>query len=357
MEKKIKNKLEELNQRYTELQNLLTQKEVLEDKIRLSQYAKEFNELKERLSLFFKLKEIEKQLNELEVILKEKHEPEFLNLAQEEYRRLKEEYQKLDKEIEEDFNKKEDKELDKPLIMEIRAGTGGEEAALFASDLYRMYTKYASRKNWDVEFISSHPTDLGGFKEVIFAIKGKDAYKRLRFESGVHRVQRIPVTETSGRIHTSTATVAVLEEPDELELVIDPKDLRIDVFRSSGPGGQSVNTTDSAVRITHIPSGIVVTCQDERSQLKNKIKAMRVLRARLLELKRKEQIEKISKERKSQIGTGERSEKIRTYNFPDRRVTDHRIDLTVYRLEEIMDGELDLIIEPILEKTEVLTEK
>jgi len=357
MEKKIKNKLEELNQRYTELQNLLTQKEVLEDKIRLSQYAKEFNELKERLSLFFKLKEIEKQLNELEVILKEKHEPEFLNLAQEEYRRLNEEYQKLDKEIEEDFNKKEDKELDKPLIMEIRAGTGGEEAALFASDLYRMYTKYASRKNWDVEFISSHPTDLGGFKEVIFAIKGKDAYKRLRFESGVHRVQRIPVTETSGRIHTSTATVAVLEEPDELELVIDPKDLRIDVFRSSGPGGQSVNTTDSAVRITHIPSGIVVTCQDERSQLKNKIKAMRVLRARLLELKRKEQREKISKERKSQIGTGERSEKIRTYNFPDRRVTDHRIDLTVYRLEEIMDGELDLIIEPILEKTEVLTEK
>jgi len=357
MEKKIKNKLEELNQRYTELQNLLTQKEVLEDKIRLSQYAKEFNELKERLSLFFKLKEIEKQLNELEVILKEKHEPEFLNLAQEEYRRLNEEYQKLDKEIEEDFNKKEDKELDKPLIMEIRAGTGGEEAALFASDLYRMYTKYASRKNWDVEFISSHPTDLGGFKEVIFAIKGKDAYKRLRFESGVHRVQRIPVTETSGRIHTSTATVAVLEEPDELELVIDPKDLRIDVFRSSGPGGQSVNTTDSAVRITHIPSGIVVTCQDERSQLKNKNKAMRVLRARLLELKRKEQREKISKERKSQIGTGERSEKIRTYNFPDRRVTDHRIDLTVYRLEEIMDGELDLIIEPILEKTEVLTEK
>jgi peptide chain release factor 1 len=349
MEKTLKNKLEELEQRYLELQNLLTQKEVLEDPLRLGQYAKEFDDLKEKLTFFHKLKEIEKQIEELEPILKEKHEAEFLKLAQEEYERLKTKHNELENKIIEFFNKEEDK-IDKSIIMEIRQGTGGLEASLFAADLYRMYTKYADRKNWEIELISSHPTELGGFKEIIFGIKGKGAYNRLRFESGVHRVQRIPITETGGRIHTSTATVAVLIEPDPIEVEIDPKDLRIDVFRSSGPGGQSVNTTDSAVRITHLPTGIVVTCQDERSQLKNKNKAMRVLRARLLEIKTKEQIDKLSSTRKAQIGTAERSEKIRTYNFPDGRITDHRIGLTVYRLEEIMEGNLDLIIEPLLQK-------
>jgi len=349
MEKSLRNKLEELEQRYLELQNLLTQKEVLEDPSRLGQYAKEFDELKEKLTLFCELKEIEKQIKELELILKEKHEAEFLKLAQEEYESLKTKHNELENKITEFFDK-EEKEVDKDIIMEIRQGTGGLEASLFAADLYRMYTKYADRKNWKIEFISSHPTELGGFKEIIFGIKGKGAYNRLKFESGVHRVQRIPTTEAGGRIHTSTATVAVLKEPDPIEIKIDPKDLRIDVFRSSGPGGQSVNTADSAVRITHLPTGIVVTCQDERSQLKNKNKAMRVLRARLLEIKTKEQVDKLSSTRKAQIGSGERSEKIRTYNFPDRRVTDHRIGLTVYRLEEIMQGNLDLIIEPLLQQ-------
>ena len=214
-----------------------------------------------------------------------------------------------------------------------------------------MYTKYAAQKNWRVEVISSHPTELNGFKEVIFAIKGRHAYNRLRFESGVHRVQRVPSTEASGRIHTSTATVAVLEEPKEVEFSIDPKDIKVDVYRSSGPGGQGVNTTDSAVRLTHLPTGIVITCQDERSQLKNKNKAIRVLRARLLEFKRSENVNKISQTRKSQVGTAERSEKIRTYNFPDRRVTDHRIGFTLHKLENILEGNLDEIVEELL-KTE-----
>jgi peptide chain release factor 1 len=213
-----------------------------------------------------------------------------------------------------------------------------------------MYSKYALKNNWKVESIDSHPTELGGFKEIVFSVKGKDAYKRLKFESGVHRVQRIPTTEASGRIHTSTATVAVLVEPEEVELAIDPKDLKIDVFRSSGPGGQSVNTADSAVRITHLPSGMVVTCQDERSQLKNKNKALRVLRARLLDKMRQEEFSKFSQERKAQIGTGDRSEKIRTYNFPDHRVTDHRIGMTLHRLDAVMEGDLDEFIDNLIIK-------
>ncbi|MCM8791568.1 MAG: peptide chain release factor 1 [Candidatus Omnitrophica bacterium] len=348
MEEKAKNKLEELNHRYIELETLLVQKEVIQDPVRLARYAKEFNELKEKLALYFELKRIEEQMRELEVILKERHEPEFLKLVQEEYEKLKKRYKESEEQLIYFLNINERDSVDKDIIMEIRAGTGGLEASLFAADLYRMYTKYATSKGWKVEFISSHPTELGGFKEIIFGIKGEGAYNRLRFESGVHRVQRIPTTETQGRIHTSTATVAVLEEPDPIEINIDPKDLRIDVFRSSGHGGQSVNTTDSAVRITHLPTAIVVSCQDERSQLKNKNKAMRVLRARLLSLKRKEESDKVSSIRRAQIGAGERSEKIRTYNFPDRRVTDHRIGLTLHRLEEIMEGELDLIIDELL---------
>ncbi len=235
----------------------------------------------------------------------------------------------------------------KNAIMEIRAGTGGEEAALFAGDLYKMYSKYIEKKGWKKEVLSSSPTDLGGFKEIIFSISGKHAYGQLKYESGVHRVQRVPFTETSGRIHTSASSVVVLPEAEEVDVNIDPKDLRIDVYRSSGPGGQSVNTTDSAVRITHIPSGMIVTCQDEKSQHKNKAKALKVMRARLYDLKRKEEEKKLAASRRSMIGSGDRSAKIRTFNFPQGRITEHRINLTLYRLQEILAGDLDEVIEQL----------
>jgi peptide chain release factor 1 len=233
------------------------------------------------------------------------------------------------------------------VILEIRAGTGGEEAALFVSDLFRMYSRYAELRRWKVEILDTHPTGIGGFKEIIASINGKGAYSRLKYERGVHRVQRVPVTESQGRIHTSAVTVAVLPEAEEVDVFIDPNDIRVDVFRSSGPGGQSVNTTDSAVRLTHAPTGLVVICQDEKSQHKNKAKALKVLRARLLDMMQSEQEAKIAQDRKSQVGTGDRSERIRTYNFPQNRVSDHRINLTLYKLEIILGGMLDEIIDPL----------
>ena len=236
---------------------------------------------------------------------------------------------------------------DRNVIMEIRAGTGGEEAALFAGDLFRMYSRYAEKQGWKAEIIDSNPTELGGFKEVIFEINGNGAYSRLKYESGVHRVQRVPSTEAGGRIHTSAATVAVLPEAQEVDLEINPNDLRIDIFRASGHGGQGVNTTDSAVRITHLPTGMVVTCQDERSQLKNKDKAMKVLRARLMEKYQEDQDRKIAQNRRSQVGSGDRSERIRTYNFPQGRITDHRINLTIHQLTNTLQGELDEIIDAL----------
>jgi peptide chain release factor 1 len=236
---------------------------------------------------------------------------------------------------------------EKNVILEIRAGTGGEEAALFVADLFRMYSRHAELRRWKVEILDAHPTGIGGFKEIIAGINGKGAFSRLKYERGVHRVQRVPVTESQGRVHTSAVTVAVLPEAEEVDVYIDPNDLRVDVFRSSGPGGQSVNTTDSAVRITHVPSGLVVICQDEKSQHKNKAKALKVLRARLLDQMQSEQEAKIAQERKSQVGTGDRSERIRTYNFPQNRVSDHRINLTLYRLDAILDGMLDDIIDPL----------
>lgn len=343
--------LEKLEKRYEELEHLLASAEVISNKDLYNRHVKELADLKDAVYLFREYKKAVKDAEELEAVLKEKHDPQFLELAKNELGDLNSRITRLQSELKEALTE-EDKDAGKDVIVEIRQGTGGLEAGLFAADLYRMYTKYAFRRNWTVEMMSSHSTELGGFKEIDFSVKGKEAYRRLKFESGVHRVQRVPSTEAQGRIHTSTATVAVLIEPEEVELAVEPKDLKIDTYRASGPGGQHMQKSDSAVRITHIPSGMVVTCQDERSQLKNKNKAMRILRARLLDTRRQEESKKISQERKSQIGSGDRSEKIRTYNFPDRRLTDHRINLTLYKLDAIMDGDLDELSDALIKAAE-----
>jgi len=339
--------LEKLKQRYQELEYLLAAQEVVSDKDQYNKYAKELSGLAGPVSLFREYKRVIKEIEDLEHVLKEKSDEELLELAKKEAQDLNKKKMELEQRLKAVLAG-EDKDAGKNVIVEIRPGTGGLEAGLFAADLYRMYTKYAVKKGWTIESMSGSPTELGGFKEIVFSVKGKDAYKRLKFESGVHRVQRVPTTEAQGRIHTSAATVAVLIEPETVDLVIDPKDLRVDTYRSSGPGGQHMQKTDSAVRITHIPTGMAVACQDERSQLKNKNKAMRILGARLLDMKREEESKKISQERKSQIGSGDRSEKIRTYNFPDRRVTDHRINFTTHRLEAILEGELDELSDALI---------
>lgn len=344
----LKEKLDEIEKRYVELEQKLADPDLLRDKIQYQKLAKEFSGLEDAVKKYRQLRSLSIELAEFENLAKNKvSDSDFLVLAKEEIPLLKEKIASVEKELEEILQREDDSE-DKDVIIEIRAGTGGDEASLFAADLFRMYTKYALKRNWLSDVISSHQNEAGGFKEIVFSIKGKGAYRRLKYESGVHRVQRVPVTEASGRIHTSTATVAVMMEAEEVDITLEPKDLKIDVFRSSGPGGQSVNTTDSAVRITHIPTETVVTCQDERSQLKNKNKALRVLRTRLLDKKRQEETAKIASARKAQIGTGERSEKIRTYNFPDRRITDHRIGLTVYQLEKVLDGDIDEFIDALL---------
>lgn len=325
--------------------------EVIANKELYGRYAKELASLREPVSLLREHRKITRETEDLRTMLNEKHDKDFIEMAQKELKELADRIQELENKINL-FLRGEDKELNKDIIMEVRQGTGGLEAGLFAGDLYRMYTKYAARKNWTVESMSAHPSELGGFKEIIFSIKGKDAYKRLKLESGVHRVQRVPSTEAQGRIHTSTATVVVLIEPQELDFVIELKDLRIDTYRSSGPGGQHMQKTDSAVRITHMPTGIVVACQDERSQGKNKTKAMRILRARLMETKMHEEAKRVSQERRSQIGTGDRSEKIRTYNFPDRRVTDHRINFTSHQLEAILEGDLEELSDALIKAEE-----
>ena len=288
------------------------------------------------------------QIAELKKLLQEKQDKEFESLIRAELLDLENQVVEIEKKIDELVNpRRVDK--DTGVIIEIRAGTGGQEASLFAADLFRMYSRYAQRQGWQSEVMSSHESEAGGFKEIVLSVSGTGAARHLKWESGVHRVQRVPTTEASGRIHTSAATVAVLEEPEEdVEIKIDPKDLKIDVYRSSGPGGQSVNTTDSAVRMTHFPTGIVVVCQDERSQLKNRAKAMRVLRARIKDKMDQENFEKTSKDRKAQIGTGDRSEKIRTYNFSDHRVTDHRIGFTTHQLDNVMDGDLDDLTNALL---------
>lgn len=343
----MQEKLFEIERRYDELSELLSDPEVIASQGEWQAYAKAQAGLTEIVEAFREYQEVMRHLDETNILLGEKLDPELAEMAELEKEELTARKQALEQQIKILLLPKDPND-DKNVIMEIRAGAGGEEAALFAGDLYKMYTRYAERQGWRTELLSASYTDIGGFKEIIFLIEGQGAYSKLKFESGVHRVQRIPTTESGGRIHTSTATVAVLPEAEEVDVEINPNDLRIDIFCSSGPGGQSVNTTQSAVRVTHLPTGLVVSCQDEKSQHKNKDKALRVLRARLLEKVQEEKMGELATERRSQVGTGDRSERIRTYNFPQGRVTDHRIGLTLHRLDTILLGEIDEIIEALV---------
>ncbi|MGC8658080.1 MAG: peptide chain release factor 1 [Desulfomonilaceae bacterium] len=340
-------KLEELNRRYEELDSELARPEIVSDLAALKKFSKEQSELSEIISSYKKLSSVMHEIGELEGIITESEDTELVGMAREDLLQLTERKAQIEREIKLLLIPRDPND-EKNIFLEIRAGTGGEEAALFAADLFRAYCRYAESRRWKVEMMSVSNSASGGLKEVIALIQGKGAFSRLKFERGVHRVQRVPLTESQGRIHTSAVTVAVLPEADDVEVNIDPKDLKIDVYRSSGPGGQSVNTTDSAVRVTHLPTNIVVTCQDEKSQHKNKAKAIKILQARLLDKMEEERDSEISKERKSQVGSGDRSERIRTYNFPQNRVSDHRIGLTIYRLEEVMEGKLDDLIDPLI---------
>jgi len=332
--------------RFVEVEKLLSDPDVIKDREAYQRYSREHADLSKIVSVYRKYKKILTELDESMELLKDK-DPDIKEMAQNEIEVLTIKKEDLETDLKKLLLPKDPND-DKNIIIEIRAGTGGEEAGLFVSDLFRMYNKYAEIKNWKVEVLSHHATGIGGLKEIIAMVHGKGAYSCLKYESGIHRVQRVPETETQGRIHTSAVTVAVLAEAEDLEINIDPSEIKVDVYRSTGPGGQSVNTTDSAVRITHLPTGIVVTCQDEKSQLKNKNKGMKVLRARILDRVTREQNEKRSLERKSQIGDGDRSGRIRTYNFPQGRVTDHRVGLTLYKLESILQGEIDEIIETLI---------
>jgi peptide chain release factor 1 len=345
-----------------QLDKLLSDSEIITDQKLFQQYAKERADLSELLDNYRQYQKVSSELDESEELALESDE-ELRQLAKTEAQQLKEEKTRLEEKLKLLLLPKDPLD-EKNILLEIRAGTGGEEAAIFVADLFRMYSKYAEKEKWRVDIMSQHVTGLGGFKEIIALFEGNKVYSRLKYESGVHRVQRVPETESQGRIHTSAVTVAVLPEAEEIELDLDASDLKIDVFRSSGPGGQHVNKTDSAVRITHIPSGLVVSCQDEKSQFKNKSKAMKILRARLLDKAISEQQSEISQARKGQVGSGDRSERIRTYNFPQGRVTDHRIGLTIHNLENVLLGDLDEIINQLtthdqsesLKNTELLSQ-
>jgi peptide chain release factor 1 len=343
----FKDRLQSLESRYQELETALTDPEVIRVQEQYQKYRKELADLTPLIQTFRRFQEVEKELAENQTLLKEETDEEMKAYAREEIQSLKDQAAQLEEELRFLLLPKDPND-DKNVILEIRAGTGGEEAGLFAADLFRMYSRLAERKGWKLETMSHSGTGIGGLKEIITSIAGNQVYSQLKYESGVHRVQRVPVTESQGRIHTSAVTVAVLPEAEEVDVQINPEELRIDVFRSSGPGGQSVNTTDSAVRVTHLPTGLVVSCQDEKSQHKNKAKALKVLRSRLLDLRQHEQQQQIAQERKSQVGTGDRSERIRTYNFPQGRLTDHRIGLTLYKLEDRLDGDLDELIQGLI---------
>ena len=340
-------KLKLVEARYLEMAERAAQPDFYNDPKAASQLLKEQRQLEPIITAYRSYMKTTQEQDDLRAMLSEGLEPEMKALCQEEFSANKKKLEALEQELK-ILLLPRDPNDDKSVIMEIRGGAGGEEAALFAGDLFRMYSMYAEANRWKTEILSSNPTDIGGFKEISFSIDGAGAYSKLKFESGVHRVQRIPSTESGGRIHTSTVTVAVLPEVEDVEVNIDANDLRIDVFRAGGPGGQCVNTTDSAVRITHLSTGLVVSCQDEKSQHKNKDKAMKILRSRLYDLVQSQQHEQIAQERKSQVGTGDRSERIRTYNYPQGRVTDHRIGLTLHRLDAVLNGDLDEIINALI---------
>lgn len=338
--------LDKIEERFRQVAEELARPEVFGDPAKLKALSREHRHLEEIHRLAEQYRKLVADTAGAQEIVESGGEPELVEMAKVELAENEQKQTELEEKLRILLIPRDPND-DKDVVVEIRAGTGGEEAALFAADLYRMYTRYAEGQGWKVEVLSSSPSGIGGLKEIIFGLSGEGAYSRLKFESGVHRVQRVPVTEASGRIHTSAASVAVLPEAEEVDIQIKENELKVDVYRSSGPGGQSVNTTDSAVRITHLPTGLVVTCQDEKSQLKNKNKAMKVLRARLLDKAIREQQDKIAAERKSMVGSGDRSAKIRTYNFPQGRVTDHRIGLTLYRLPSIIDGDIAELIEAL----------
>ncbi|MDI9481319.1 MAG: peptide chain release factor 1 [Syntrophomonadaceae bacterium] len=340
-------KLQSLEDKYQELNEQLSQPEIIADQARYQKYAKAHSDLTDIVTAYREYKSVLQQLADTREMLEQDQDEEFRQMLTEELTNLQEQQTSLEHQLRVALLPR-DPDDDKSVIMEIRAGTGGEEAALFAGDLFRMYSRYAEEKGWKTDIMDVHYTDIGGIKEIIFVVDGPGVYSQLKYESGVHRVQRIPATESGGRIHTSAATVAVLPEAEEVEVDIDPNELRIDVYCSSGPGGQSVNTTQSAVRITHVPTGLVVTCQDEKSQHKNKAKALRVLRARLKEIMEEEKNAEMAGARKSQVGSGDRSERIRTYNFPQGRVSDHRINLTLHKLDLILGGQLQEIVDSLI---------
>ncbi|HHW30890.1 MAG TPA: peptide chain release factor 1 [Clostridiaceae bacterium] len=340
-------KLDAAENRYEEISHKLSDPLVIENQDEYKKLMKEFSELEEIVTKYREYKKVNKDIQDARELLENKEDKEFHELAEMELEEGKKKLEKITNELRLLLMPKDPND-ERSVIMEIRGGAGGDEAALFAGDLFRMYSMYAERSHWKLEVLDSNPTEIGGFKEIVFSIDGKGAYSKLKYESGVHRVQRIPVTEAGGRIHTSTVTVAVLPEVEEVDVEINPADLQIDTFRAGGAGGQHVNKTDSAIRITHIPTGIVVKCQDERSQHKNKDKAMKILRSKLYEMAQQAKHSEIAQERKSQIGTGDRSERIRTYNFPQGRVTDHRIGLTLYKIDSILDGDLDEIINALI---------
>jgi len=340
-------KLEFIEEKYEDLSHKISDPEIIADQNQWKKLVKEHSDIEPLVQKFREYKSVLKGIEDSEEMLNEEEDKELLEMVKMELSDLEEKKAALEEELKIMLLPKDPND-EKNVIVEIRGAAGGEEAALFAGDLFRMYTRYAERQGWKIDILSSNPTDIGGYKEVIFEINGSGAYSRLKYESGAHRVQRVPTTEAGGRIHTSTATVLVMPEADDVDFELDLNDVRIDVFRSSGHGGQSVNTTDSAVRVTHIPTGTVVSCQDEKSQLKNKEKALKILKSRLLDAEIERKNAELGSERKSKIGTGDRSERIRTYNFPQGRVTDHRIGLTLYKLDAFIDGDLDEMIEALI---------